>query len=227
MLFSSYEFILAFLPVTFFVYFWLNSAKLPIAAKAWLVLCSLFFYTWWNVAYLPLILTSMLVNYVIGTSLHKGDGKLASVSITGARVVAGKVVSRKAVLTVGIVFNLGLLSYFKYADFLIANLNYLGADFTLPNVVLPLAISFFTFQQVAYLIDSYREETKEYDFLNYALFVTFFPQLIAGPVVHHKEMMSQFASRWNAVKRYRNIALGLFIFSMGLFKKVVIADTFA
>lgn len=136
-------------------------------------------------------------------------------------------VSRRAILTAGIVFNLGLLGYFKYADFFVANLNALGADFTLPNVVLPLAISFFTFQQVAYLVDSYRGETQEYDFLNYALFVTFFPQLIAGPIVHHKEMMPQFASRWNLVKRYRNIALGLFIFSMGLFKKVVIADTFA
>lgn len=229
MLFNSYEFILAFLPVTFFVYFWLNGAKLVIAGKAWLVLCSLFFYSWWNVAYLPLILTSMLVNYAIGTSLGKGEssGKTALASMAGTSVAGGRVVSRKAVLTAGVVFNLGLLGYFKYADFFVANLNTLGADFALPNVVLPLAISFFTFQQIAYLVDSYREETREYDFLNYALFVTFFPQLIAGPIVHHKEMMPQFASKWNLVKRYRNIALGLFIFSMGLFKKVVIADTFA
>jgi D-alanyl-lipoteichoic acid acyltransferase DltB (MBOAT superfamily) len=92
---------------------------------------------------------------------------------------------------------------------------------------LPLAISFFTFQQIAYLVDSYRQETKEYDFLNYALFVTFFPQLIAGPIVHHKEMMPQFAKTRNKVKNYRNIVMGLFIFSMGLFKKVVVADTFA
>ena len=90
-----------------------------------------------------------------------------------------------------------------------------------------MAISFFTFQQIAYLVDSYRQETNEYDFLNYALFVTFFPQLIAGPIVHHKEMMPQFSSKWNLVKSYKNIALGIFIFSIGLFKKVVIADTFA
>lgn len=95
------------------------------------------------------------------------------------------------------------------------------------HLALPLAISFFTFQQIAYLVDSYRGETKEYDFLNYSLFVTFFPQLIAGPIVHHKEMMPQFANVRNKVKNYRNIALGLFIFSIGLFKKVVIADTFA
>jgi len=95
------------------------------------------------------------------------------------------------------------------------------------DLALPLAISFFTFQQIAYLVDSYRGQTSEYDFLNYALFVTFFPQLIAGPIVHHAEMMPQFASKWNLIKRYRNISLGLFIFSVGLFKKVVIADTFA
>jgi D-alanyl-lipoteichoic acid acyltransferase DltB (MBOAT superfamily) len=94
-------------------------------------------------------------------------------------------------------------------------------------LALPLAISFFTFQQIAYLVDSYRGETGEYDFLNYALFVTFFPQLIAGPIVHHKEMMPQFASKWNLVKNYKNIATGIFIFSIGLFKKVVIADTFS
>jgi len=86
---------------------------------------------------------------------------------------------------------------------------------------------FFTFQQITYLVDSYRQETKEYDFLNYVLFVTFFPQLIAGPIVHHKEMMPQFANIRNKVKNYRNIAMGLFIFSIGLFKKVVIADIFA
>ncbi len=128
----------------------------------------------------------------------------------------------------GIVANVALLGYFKYSDFFISNLNKaLDSDIVLLHLALPLAISFFTFQQIAYLVDSYRGETKGYDFLNYALFVTFFPQLIAGPIVHHKEMMPQFASSWNKVKNYRNIALGLFIFSIGLFKKVVIADTFA
>jgi D-alanyl-lipoteichoic acid acyltransferase DltB (MBOAT superfamily) len=94
-------------------------------------------------------------------------------------------------------------------------------------LALPLAISFFTIQQIAYLVDSYRGETKEYDFLNYALFVTFFPQLIAGPIVHHKEMMPQFSSTDNLTKNHKNIALGIFIFAIGLFKKVVIADSFA
>ena len=158
----------------------------------------------------------MLFNYVIGNSLNtkKEENK--------------KSFSKKSILIFGIAANLSLLGYFKYADFFIENFNIVAqTNINLFNLLLPLAISFFTFQQIAYLVDSYRQETKEYDFLNYALFVTFFPQLIAGPIVHHSEMMPQFANKWNAVKKYRNIALGLFIFSIGLFKKVVIADTFA
>ena len=131
-------------------------------------------------------------------------------------------------LGAGVVFNLGLLGYFKYSDFFIINFNRVtGGEVALLHLALPLAISFYTFQQIAYLVDSYRHETKEYDFLNYAVFVTFFPQLIAGPIVHHAEMMPQFARLKNKVKNYYHIALGLFIFSIGLFKKVIIADTFA
>ena len=131
-------------------------------------------------------------------------------------------------LIIGICGNVALLGYFKYADFFILNANFIfGTKFEFLKLTLPLAISFFTFQQIAYLVDSYKGETREYDFLSYALFVSFFPQLIAGPIVHHKEMMPQFATLKGRVKNYRNILLGLFIFSMGLFKKVVIADTFA
>ena len=185
-----------------------------IGAKGFLVFASLFFYSWWNVAYLPIILSSLLFNYVIGNSLNENFKKIQ--------------VHKKSLLTFGIVANVALLGYFKYTDFLIENTN-LAFDTSIPliHLALPLAISFFTFQQIAYLVDSYRGETAEYDFLNYALFVTFFPQLIAGPIVHHSEMMPQFASRWNLVKNYKNIAMGLFIFSIGLFKKVVIADSFA
>ncbi len=214
MLFNSYVFIFAFLPVTFFVYFYLNSLRLTEASKAFLVLSSLFFYSWWNIAYLPIILVSLLFNYVVGISLSKEKEH--------------RKVSKKTLLIIGIVANVALLGYFKYADFLITNINVLAqSEIGLLNLALPLAISFFTFQQIAYLVDSYHGETKEYDFLNYANFVTFFPQLIAGPIVHHHEMMPQFASVRNKVKRYKNIAMGLFIFSMGLFKKVIIADTFA
>ena len=216
MLFNSYEFIFVFLPITFFIYFYLNHKRLTEASKGFLVCSSLFFYSWWNVAYLPIILSSMVFNYVIGRSLNKTCKDKS------------KGFSKKSILIFGIVFNLSLLGYFKYTDFLIENFNLaFDSNAELLQLALPLAISFFTFQQIAYLVDSYRQETKEYDFLNYALFVTFFPQLIAGPIVHHKEMMPQFANTRNKVKNYRNIAMGLFIFSIGLFKKVVIADTFA
>nr|WP_321266210.1 MBOAT family O-acyltransferase [uncultured Sulfurimonas sp.] len=214
MLFNSYEFIFAFLPLTFLIYFFLLHKRLLVGAKGFLVFASLFFYSWWNIAYLPLILISMLFNFVVGNSLNSNFNKIR--------------LHKKSLLTFGIIANLSLLGYFKYADFFISNINsVVDANLTMLNLALPLAISFFTFQQIAYLVDSFRQETAEYDFLNYALFVTFFPQLIAGPIVHHKEMMPQFASRWNLVKNYKNIALGLFIFSIGLFKKVVIADTFA
>jgi D-alanyl-lipoteichoic acid acyltransferase DltB (MBOAT superfamily) len=213
-LFNSYIFIFSFLPVTFFVYFYLNKRRLTVAAKAFLVFASLFFYSWWNVSYLPIILSSMLFNYVLGIYLSSKQTR--------------DDLPKKSLLLLGIGANIALLAYFKYADFLIENLNrLLETDIGKLHLALPLAISFFTFQQIAYLVDSYRGETQEYDFLNYANFVTFFPQLIAGPIVHHTEMMPQFAKTGNKVIRYSNIAKGLFIFSIGLFKKVIIADTFA
>jgi len=216
MLFNSYEFIFMFLPLSFFIYFYLNKKHLTEASKGFLVFASLFFYSWWNIAYLPLILVSMLFNYVLGNQLSKFTQ------------TSKNCCSKKSLLTFGVIANLGLLGYFKYSDFFIENFNSVfSTGIPLLHLALPLAISFYTFQQIAYLVDSYREETKEYDFLNYAVFVTFFPQLIAGPIVHHAEMMPQFAKVRNKVINYKNIALGLFIFSMGLFKKVVIADTFA
>jgi alginate O-acetyltransferase complex protein AlgI len=215
MIFSSPKFILLFLPIAFLGYFYLNRIRLVLAGKAWLVAVSLFFYAYWNIAYLPLLVGSILFNFAVGTALTPNPDKPARFP-------------RRLVLAFGIIGNLGLLGYFKYADFLIDNINAaFDIGFISPHLLLPLGISFFTFTQIAYLVDSYRGEAREYDFLNYALFVTFFPHLIAGPILHHGEMMSQFKSRWTLVMRYRNIALGLFIFSIGLFKKVVIADTFA
>lgn len=213
MLFNSYEFIFAFLPAVFLLYFLLLRQRWILPAKLFLIAASLFFYAWWNPAYLPLILGSTLFNYIVG-------GRLARRHTASA--------SAKPLLAFGITANLALLGYFKYADFFIANLNQLGvSNLTLLHLALPLAISFVTFQQIAFLVDSYKGHAKENDFISYALFITFFPQLIAGPIVHHAEMMPQFASRHNWVKNYRNIALGLFIFATGLFKKCVIADTFA
>jgi len=216
MLFNSHEFIFIFLPITFFVYFYLNQKRLTEASKGFLVCSSLIFYSWWNVIYLPIILISILFNFLISESLRNPCG------------VESNSLKKKSILIFGITLNLSLLGYFKYADFFIENMNFfIGVNIESLNLILPLAISFFTFQQIAYLVDSYKQESKEYDFLNYALFVTFFPQLIAGPIVHHKEMMPQFSQVRNRVKNYKNIAAGLFIFSIGLFKKVVIADTFA
>ena len=213
MLFNSYEFIFLFLPITFILYFYLLSQRLILGAKIFLVVASLFFYGYWNFSYVPLILLSIFVNYSVGLSLVNHEKiKLSS----------------KSILIFGILFNVGLLGYFKYTDFLLENFNGIfGSNIPLPHIILPLGISFFTFTQIAFLVDAYRKEAKEYSLVNYMLFVTYFPHLLAGPILHHKEMMPQFASKYNWVKNYRNIALGLFIFSIGLFKKVVIADTFA
>lgn len=220
MLFSSLEFIFAFLPASFVVYFWLNRRRFVLAGKAWLVVSSLFFYAWWNPVYLPLILVSMLFNFVLGNEI--GRRRVRQSKGIAARPGAG------ALLALGVTVNLAALAYFKYANFLVDNINAAaGAALVLPEIVLPLAISFFTFQQIAYLVDCHREGALEYDLLNYALFVTFFPQLIAGPIVHHREVMPQFVAAGNLVKRYRNISIGLFLFTIGLFKKVVVADTFA
>lgn len=219
MLFNSYEFIFFFLPITFFVYFWLNKKRLTQASKAWMVFASLFFYSWWNIIYLPLILGSILFNFTIGSTITRND-------VTDISKKKG--LSRKTVLAFGIISNILLLGYFKYMDFFITNANtLLGTQLYMMHIVLPLGISFFTFTQIAYLVDAYRDEVKEMDYLNYTLFVTFFPHLLAGPILHHKEMMPQFDSLKSKVINYKNIALGLFLFSVGLFKKVVIADMFA
>jgi D-alanyl-lipoteichoic acid acyltransferase DltB (MBOAT superfamily) len=220
MLFNSPVYLFLFLPLVVLIYHALNSKRLVLAAKFWLVLASLFFYGFWNPAYLVLIIGSMTVNFAIGRALHPDN--------RGYTTIGTIELPRKLTLSVGILFNLGLLCYFKYADFLIANYNLLTGDAVRPlDLVLPLAISFFTFQQIAYLVDSYQADTQEYDFLNYCLFVTFFPQLIAGPIVHHREMMPQFRRPRNAVIDYRNVAMGIFILSLGLLKKIYVADAFA
>jgi len=217
MLFNSPEFVFLFLPTAVIVYFLLNRMRLLYAGMVWLTLASFFFYAFWSPQYLILILGSIFVNYTIGTALAREKKEILRIPV-----------SKKVLFIGGIILNLGFLGYYKYTDFLITNANLLfGASFELQHIVLPLAISFFTFQQVAYLVDSYRGETREYDFVNYCLFVTFFPQLIAGPIVHHGEMMPQFAALRTKVFNAENLARGLFIFSIGLFKKAVVADLFA
>ncbi|MEW9052991.1 MAG: MBOAT family O-acyltransferase [Neobacillus sp.] len=210
MLFNSYQFIFLFLPIVFIGYFVvLRKAKLH-TKMIWLVLASLFFYGYWTPKYLYLIISSIAVNYGFSKLMLRYESK------------------KKLFLVLGILFNVSLLGYYKYTNFFINNLNYLiQEDIILVQIILPLGISFFTFQQIAFIVDSYRGETKHYRFFEYCLFVTFFPQLIAGPIVHHKEMMPQFEDKTNASYHSKNIALGVYIFILGLAKKVLIADNFA
>jgi alginate O-acetyltransferase complex protein AlgI len=210
MIFSSFEFIFIFLPITFFIYFYLNKNKYLTLATSFLAASSLFFYSWWNIIYLPLILCSISFNYFF------------SIFIKNTSVL------KKQIMIIGILLNLLLLIYFKYSDFFLQNVNIVfGANYSLLGLTLPLAISFFTFQQIAFLVDSARGKVSNHTFLNYVVFVTFFPQLIAGPIVHHKEMMPQFILNSNRCINYQNVYLGIFIFTIGFFKKIVIADTFA
>ena len=216
MLFNSFEFIFLFLPLTLIVFFLLGRKTKYIKQQMpmlWLVLASLFFYGWWKPLNLPLIILSILVNYSLGHLLGN---------------VLEKPIVKKLVVFLGIIFNLGLICYFKYANFLIANINQLvGTNLDLPTVVIPLAISFFTFQQIAYLVDAYKGQTKEYNILKYILFVCFFPQLIAGPIVHHQEVLPQFEQASIYKFSRKALAIGLTVFVAGLFKKVIFADRIA
>ena len=216
MLFNSAVFLFIFLPAVLLVYHGLRASGWPMLAKSWLILASLYFYAYWKTEYLPLLLFSIVANYLIGVAI-------------GAFSKQGLGMLTKLLLILGIGINVGLLGYFKYFGFLreITG-SLLGLQFDPIELVLPLAISFFTFQQIAYLVDCYRNEAREYQFINYCLFVSFFPQLIAGPIVHHRQMMPQFEAtdRKGAVPA-SDVMAGLFIFSIGLFKKVCIADSFA
>lgn len=210
MLFSSYEFLFCFLPITIIGYYLILNAKKVNMARGWLVIASLFFYGWFNIKYLPIIIVSILINFAIGKGIKKEDKY------------------KKIYFIIGATFNVGLLCYFKYYDFFVENINVLfKTNWTLKHLLLPLGISFFSFQQLSYLIDVYKGETKDYSLLNFSLFVTFFPQLIAGPIVLHSEIMPQFDDKEKQRLNWDNIASGIFMFSIGFFKKLVIADSFA
>jgi D-alanyl-lipoteichoic acid acyltransferase DltB (MBOAT superfamily) len=213
MLFNSYEFLFVFLPLVTLFFFLLNHRGYTSAAKFLLLFSSFAFYAWWNPAYLPLLLCSICVNY--GCSLA-----MVRFSQPRDRV-------RKRLMVFAVVFNVCFLGYFKYMDFFIANVNMLGLDIPLLHLALPLAISFFSLQQIAYVVDTYRGLAEPGKLLNYSIFVSFFPQLIAGPIVHHRELIPQLEEEKNRSLNFSNLSLGLFLFSMGLFKKVVLADMFA
>ena len=212
MLFNSYSFIFVFLPITLIGLLVISKRGYYRSSISWLVMASLFFYGWWNPIYLGLILCSILLNYTVGSAL----------SVNKLRF------PKKWILIAGITANLGLLGYFKYANFFINNWNLaFSTNFHLNKIILPLAISFFTLQQISYLVEAYYGKVRGNSFLNYCLFVTFFPQLIAGPIVYQNEMLPQYGKDWMRRLNHKHIAVGLTVFSIGLFKKVVIADNIA
>ena len=211
MLFNSYVFIFAFLPVTLAGFFLLGRVK-PLLAAAWLTAASLFFYGWWNPLYIWLLAASILFNYACGIAIAR----------TGAR---GKRAGQKRWLIFAVTANLAVLAYYKYANFFLASISHFsGAALSFGEIVLPLGISFFTFTQIAFLADTYYGKAREYNFVHYSLFVTYFPHLIAGPVLHHAEMMPQFGLPATYRFSFENTAVGVTIFVIGLFKKVMIAD---
>ena len=208
MLFCSYIFILLFLPVTLTGYFLLGRRNVT-AARLWLWGASLVFYGYFNWIYLLILIASLVVNFGIGRLLFARRSKMA--------------------LFAGILFNILLIGYFKYYDFFVWNINFVfGSSFALKHILLPLGISFYTFQQIAYLLDIYHGVLKERRSpLIYALFISFFPQLIAGPIVLATELMPQFEDRSRYRVNYRNVACGIFVFALGLGKKILLADHFA
>ena len=211
MLFNSVAFISGFLPLVLLGFF--ACARIgQRTALTWLLLASLFFYGWWNPLWLPLMVASIAFNFCVGAAL--------SGQVSQHR--------RRVVLALGIGVNLALLLHYKYADFLLENL---AALLRVPHAAaareLPLGISFFTFTQIAFLVDVHQRKAADLSPLRYGLFVTYFPHLIAGPILHHREMMPQFAQPQVFRLDATQLADGLTIFTLGLFKKVVLADRFA
>jgi alginate O-acetyltransferase complex protein AlgI len=212
-LFNSFEFILGFLPAVAIGFFVIGRFS-RVAAAGWLALASLFFYGWWDPRYVPLLVGSVLFNFAMGTAIARcrSEGNTAA----------------NRILAVAVTTNLALLGYFKYARFFVATADEIAhAHWAISAIVLPLGISFFTFTQIAFLVDVSRGIVAEYRFVHYLLFVTYFPHLIAGPVLHHGEMMPQFTLPQSYRVSAENVSVGLTMFSVGLFKKVALADSFA
>ncbi len=212
MLFNSYIFIFIFLPLVLAGWYFLNSKKAYTLAKFFLAGVSLWFYAYFNYYYLMIIVASILGNYLLSFLMKFSHTKLTS----------------RLGLFTGILFNLGILFYFKYYDFFFENINALfQTDFTLKHILLPLGISFFTFQQISFIVDRCLGKAEHYSFANYITFVTFFPQLIAGPIVLYKEMMPQFEDISNRKFSLDNFYKGISLFTLGLGKKVLLADVLA
>ena len=214
MLFNSQEFIFAFLPITVVVFYGLGGVS-RVWALRWLILASLFFYAWWRPLNVLLIAPSILINFALARTLERLGQNEEQNYLS------------RAVLLLGIAFNVAFLGFFKYSDFIRGTINdVFGANLVLMHLILPLGISFITFQKIAFLIDVHAGRAKSFTLQDYGLFVLFFPQLIAGPIVHYREVMPQFHSAPCRFDR-ENVAIGLTLFCFGLFKKVVLADHIA
>ena len=209
MLFNSYIFIFAFFPICIAAWYLLNHFKKYTLGKISLLISSLIFYAYYNVNYAFIIISSILVNYLLSYIM----------------ICSKKQVLRKFAFAFGLLFNIGLIAYYKYADFMIDNINVLfKTDLPLLHILMPLGISFFTFQQLSYVIDSYKKDIPQYSLLDYSVFVLFYPQLIAGPIVLHDEIIPQISSKTNKAFDFKIFSRGFYLFTLGLAKKVLVAD---
>ena len=213
MLFNSFPFLFGFLPVALVLTYAAGRRSTPTLAKLTLAVLSLGFYAWWRPIYLWLLLFSIAFNYIVGDRIQRA-------------VAADRNQSAKLWLTFGLAVDVGMLGWFKYGNFIADNIDVAaGTHFQLERIILPLAISFYTFQKIAYLVNSSRGEAQRMSVLDFTLFASFFPQLIAGPIVHYKEVVPQLQGPLFGKLIWRNILIGLTIMAIGLFKKTVIADT--
>ncbi len=231
MLFNSYEFILVFLPLAVAGYFLLNKFGKAIS-KIWLIVVSFVFYAWMNPKFALMLLASMAVNYTIVKLMQRAEGgqvKEDDLKKDGAeKRGVGKIDSSKIYLTLALVFNVGSLLYFKYAGFFLSNLNaILATDFNLTNILLPLGISFITFEQISFVVDCYRNKDLNSCFLNYAYFISFFPKILSGPILLYEDFCRQIEKEEVFLAKVDNLGKGLYGFARGLAKKVLIADVLA
>ena len=206
MLFNSHEFIYFFMPFSIAAWWGLQRMNREQDAQWLVVICSIYFYGWWDIRYVPLLIGNALGNFYLGLKISQTKSK--------------------TLLTAGLIVNVGLLGYFKYTDFFIENWNALaGSQHSLLHLILPLGISFFTFQVIAYLVDCYKGYVSDFNLRRFAFSISFYPHLIAGPILHYSDVMPQL--RDHIVFDARQFSQGLFLFAVGLFKKSVIADRIA
>lgn len=233
MLFNSYIFVFLFFPICVAGYYGFLRAGKPRAARVFLTAMSFWFYGYFNLSYLLIMVCSIGGNYLFHRLLsgrnpwRPGKRAIAARQETGREPEEEGAASRRALMVLAVALNLGVLFYFKYFDFFLDTMNTVfGTGFMLRGILLPLGISFFTFQQISFIVDTYRGEVRDCPLDEYALFVSFFPQLIAGPIVNHGEMLPQFREIGEKKPDWEQIAGGLALFVSGLAKKVLLADTF-